>query len=129
MIYIILALSLLTACAPTTSTLKTEDSVRINAFDNLVANKWCQQNQSTRAAEFSWQFSKDFKATSVDLSSQQQESFGWSITDDNVLTVTDTTNTVLFNKKIYFNYSVAEHKQAMQWTDLTPEVIHFIECD
>jgi len=128
---VVLALLLLPACAPERQQLKTETNPQVDQFliKSLALNKWCQQNPTTGVSEYKWQFNPDLTATSTQLSSQAQESFRWSITTDNTITITMGMITVIFIKKISYGYNVAEHKRTMLWSDDTPEVTKFIECN
>lgn len=127
---LLLPLLFLIGCAPESNTLKTEPRSQVNelAINSLVANKWCQQNTTTGATEYKWQFNRDLTATASKQDSQTSpETFQWTITSDDVLTLKVGMLTVIFIKKVTYNYNVAALKRTMAWND--GEVTNFIECD
>lgn len=139
---------LFSACAPTqgnSTAVKTNERVSELVINNLISNRWCQQNPTTAAIEYTWTLTKDFKATSI-AADASEVSFNWSITNDNLLSFyfPKTNNGPIFTKKVSYNYDVAAHKRTMRWTEpqaqqtcnsqgictiSSGEVINFIECE
>ncbi len=128
--FILLFFLFLMACAPEANTLRTEPRSQVNelAVNNLVANSWCQRNTTTGATEYKWQFNKDLTATATKPNQQTNpETFQWSITSDNILTLKVGMLAIIFIKRVTYNYDVTELKRTMAWSD--GEVTNFIECE
>lgn len=130
-ILLVVLIFLLAACAPKANILKTESRIQVNelAVNNLVANKWCQHNKLTGIQDYRWQFNKDFTASALNLTTQENpEVFQWSITADDILTLKPGMLTVIFIKKVTYSYNIAELKRTMLWTDGS-ELTNFTECE
>jgi hypothetical protein len=134
------------SCAPSqgSSNPNRNDRVSESVINNLVANRWCQKNSTNSAIDYTWTFSKNLKATAL-AADATEETFKWSITNDNILTVSiPDTITTIFIKKVSYNYNVAAHKRTMSWVDpqaqqscdnqglctiTSSETVNFVECE
>lgn len=142
----ILLVTFFFSCSPQQGGLqKTSDRVSELVINNLVANRWCQLNSTTKVIDYTWTFTGDFKAFSIDVNAGVLR-FDWSITNDNVLSfyVPESTNTLLFQKNVSYNYDVTAHKRTMRWIDSgaqptcdsqgvcsipSSDVTNFVECE
>lgn len=118
---LIMPLALLTtACAPNGSTTKSTGNDQVNEFviNNLTVNKWCQKNQTSGAIDFLWTFKRDNTALVNEAATQNQDTYFWTINNDNLLTVRSQKNgPTLFTKKVSYGYDVNAHKRSMRWID------------
>lgn len=134
------------SCAPTqgSSTPTGNDRVSESVINNLIANRWCQTNSTNSAVDYTWSFTKNFKATAI-AQDATEKTFNWSITNDNILTFsTPNTNNTIFTQKVTYNYNVAAQRRTMKWIEpqaqqscdsqgncsiTASDSINFIECD
>lgn len=120
------------SCAPNSNGVpqgRPKDTVSEQTIKNLTSNVWCQLNTTTNTTEYRWTFNEKLRVTSKNVTTQDEETFTWTINDYNVLTVNITENAPLFTKQVIYGYNVNLHKRTMRWNESGADTVYFIECD
>lgn len=133
------------SCSPQQgSTTPNNDRVSEYVINDLTSSRWCQLNSAGSAVEYTWTFTKNYKATSI-AADASAENFNWSITNNNILSVyLPNANSTIFSKQVSYKYNVSAHRRTMRWTDpqaqqtcdnqgvctiTSSDAVNFVECD